>query len=116
MDPTARPTVALYTEGLTAFTKGFRNMTAGLQILKVSLIKRDDQLSQIFDDFGVHPLESAGKQYLQAIMYFALKSTNLRQCIWRVESDMIEIGSMDGAQCSIQEQLGNNLGNKGLYF
>ena len=42
-------------------------------LVNISLIKREDLPSQIFDDFGVPLIPLMGKQFIQAIIYYAEK-------------------------------------------
>ena len=73
VEPMSRPAVHWYTEGLTDFTRIYDEGLFGLQLANISIINRADLTSQIFGEDNVHLSESAGEQFLRAIIYFAEK-------------------------------------------
>ena len=73
VEPTSRPALDWWTEDLTEFTKAYSEALAGLQLINISIIKRADLPSQLFDDDNIHLTQSMGSQFLKAIIYFAEK-------------------------------------------
>ena len=71
VEPMSRPAVGWYTEGLTEIAKEYSARLAGLDLINISLIKRDDLPSQFFELDGVHLTVAAGKKFLKAIIYYA---------------------------------------------
>ena len=74
VEPTSRPAWDWYTEGLTEFTKVYSDALNGLQLINLSVIKREDLPTQLFDEDNIHLTQSMGIQFLKAIIYFAEKS------------------------------------------
>ena len=73
VEPMQRPAVEWYTDGLEGFTKMHNESLFALQLANISIIKRFDLPSQMFADDYVHLTQSAGIQFLRAIIYFAEK-------------------------------------------
>ena len=73
LEPMLRPAVDWYTESLTDFTRVHNEGLFGLQLGNISIIKHADLLSQIFGEDNLHLSQSAGLQFLRAIVYFAEK-------------------------------------------
>ena len=71
VEPMSRPAVEWYMDNLDDFTKKYSDGLSGLQLANISIIKRFDLPSQMFGDDFIHLTESAGAQFLRAIIYFA---------------------------------------------
>ena len=60
-------------DNLDAFTRKYSDGLFGLQLANISIIRRFELPSQMFGDDYIHLNESAGAQFLRAIIYFAEK-------------------------------------------
>ena len=90
VEPTSRPAWDWYTEGLTDFTKAYSEALAGLQLINISVIKRADLPSQLFDNDNIHLTPAMGSQFLKAIIYFAEKIFEAQVVDLETEQDRME--------------------------
>ena len=70
----------------------------------MSLIKKDNLPSQIFDDQGVHLLEPDGKHFIQGIVYFAEKIyessvVDLENELEKMDTDFVQEAQDRGKGC-----------------
>ena len=95
VEPMQRPAVEWYTDGLEDFTKMHNESLFALQLANISIIKRFDLPSQMFADDYVHLTQSAGIQFLQAIIYYAEKIYEAQ--VVDLESEVVGMEEDSGA-------------------
>ena len=95
VEPMQRPAVEWYTDGLEDFTKMHNESLFALQLANISIIKRFDLPSQMFADDYVHLTQSAGIQFLRAIIYFAEKIYEAQ--VVDLESEVVRMDEDSGA-------------------
>ena len=100
VEPMARPAVEWYTMGSTGITKEYSARLAGLQLVNVILIKKDDLPSQFFESDGVHLTVSAGKQFLKAVIYY-------REAIFEATVVDLEQELMEGKDQAMEVKVSN---------
>jgi hypothetical protein len=71
VEPMERPGVKWYSEALRDLTTEYTNKIGGLQLINISVIKRESLPPQVFDKYLVHLTEDAGTKFLRAIIYYA---------------------------------------------
>ena len=86
VEPTQRPAIDWYTEGLAELTKAYTDGLANLQLINVSVVKRFDLPSQYFAGDNIHLTDAMGLQFLQAIVYYAEKV---------YEAEVVDLEGMD---------------------
>ena len=102
VEPMLRPAVDWYTEGLTDFTKAHNEGLFGLQLANISVIKREDLPGQMFSEDYIHLTQSAGLQFLRAIVYFAEKIFEAQVVDLESETVRMEEDVQEGTSSAIE--------------
>ena len=69
VEPMSRPGVKWYSDAEEVFRKIYTEKIVGLGRININMVRMEELPTQLFDNFGVHLTQMAGKMFVEAILY-----------------------------------------------